>query len=75
MSQEKLETMSMQNFWGVKEVHYGIMQVVNGKFCLFKNVNSCSTLIKHRTELRQLVLDGKSLVSKLCLISQFDNPV
>ena len=30
MSQEKLQTMSMQNFWGVKEVHYGIVQVVNG---------------------------------------------
>ena len=30
MSQEKLQTMSMQNFEGVKEVHYGIVQVVNG---------------------------------------------
>ena len=30
MSQEKLQTMSMQNVWGVKEVHYGIVQVVNG---------------------------------------------
>ena len=29
MSQEKLQTMSMQNFWGVKEVHYGIVQVMN----------------------------------------------
>ena len=29
MSQEKLQTMSMQNFAGVKEVHYGIVQVVN----------------------------------------------
>ena len=29
MSQEKLKTMSMQNFRGVKEVHYGIVQVVN----------------------------------------------
>ena len=29
MSQEKLQTMSMQNFREVKEVHYGIMQVVN----------------------------------------------
>ena len=29
MSQEKLQTMSMQNFWGVKEVHHGIVQVVN----------------------------------------------
>ena len=28
MSQEKLQTMSMQNFWGVKEVHYGIVQAV-----------------------------------------------
>ena len=35
MSQEKLETMSMQNFWGVKEVHYGIVQVVNVFFRLF----------------------------------------
>ena len=32
MSQEKLQTMSMQNFWGVKEVHYGIVQVVNFSF-------------------------------------------
>ena len=31
MSQEKLQTMSMQNFGGVKEVHYGIVQVVNTK--------------------------------------------
>ena len=36
MSLEKLQTMSMQNFWGVKEVHYGIVQVhvVN---CMFSN--------------------------------------
>ena len=32
MSQEKLQTMSMQNFWGVKEVHYGIVQVENEKY-------------------------------------------
>ena len=32
VSQEKLQTMIMQNFWGVKEVHYGIVQVVNGAF-------------------------------------------
>ena len=32
MSQEKLQTMSMQNFGGVKEVHYGIVQVVNSPF-------------------------------------------
>ena len=30
MSQENLQTMIMQNFWGVKEVYYGIVQVVNG---------------------------------------------
>ena len=29
MSQEKLQTMSMKNVLGVKEVHYGIVQVVN----------------------------------------------
>ena len=29
MSQENLQTMIMQNFWGVKEVYYGIVQVVN----------------------------------------------
>ena len=29
MSLEKLQTMSMQNLRGVKEVHYGIVQVVN----------------------------------------------
>ena len=29
MSQENLQTMTMQNFWGVKEVYYGIVQVVN----------------------------------------------
>ena len=32
MSQEKLQTMSMQNFGGVKEVHYGIVQEMNPKF-------------------------------------------
>ena len=29
MSQENLQTMIMQNFWEVKEVYYGIVQVVN----------------------------------------------
>ena len=29
ISQENLQTMIMQNFWGVKEVYYGIVQVVN----------------------------------------------
>ena len=29
MSQENLQTMLMQSFWGVKEVHCGIVQVVN----------------------------------------------
>ena len=29
MSQKELQTMSMQNIGGVKEVHYGIVQVVN----------------------------------------------
>ena len=29
MSQENLQTVIMQNFWGVKEVDYGIVQVVN----------------------------------------------
>ena len=29
MFQEKLQTMVMQKFWGVIEVYYGIVQVVN----------------------------------------------
>ena len=29
MSQEKLQTMVTQTFWGVIEVYYGIVQVVN----------------------------------------------
>ena len=29
MSQDKLQTMVMQTFWGVIEVYYGIVQVVN----------------------------------------------
>ena len=29
MPQENLQTMIMQNFGGVKEVYYGIVQVVN----------------------------------------------
>ena len=29
MSQENLQTIIMQNFWRVKEVYYGIVQVVN----------------------------------------------
>ena len=31
----KLQTMSMQNFWVVKEVHFGIVQVVNGLISLW----------------------------------------
>ena len=31
--------MSMQNFWGVKEVHYGIVQVVNKKKTIQKPNN------------------------------------
>ena len=33
MSQEKLQTMITQKFWGVIEVCYGIAQVVNIDFC------------------------------------------
>ena len=33
MSQENLQTMIMQNVWGVKEVYYGIVQVVNNSSC------------------------------------------
>ena len=29
MSQENLQTMIMQNFWGVKEAYYGIVQILN----------------------------------------------
>ena len=29
MSQEKLQTMVMQKYWGVIEVYYGILQVMN----------------------------------------------
>ena len=36
MSQENLQTMIMQNFWGVKEVYYGIVQVVNN--CVWLSV-------------------------------------
>ena len=36
MSQENLQTMIMQNFGGVKEVYYGIVQVVNEKNWLKK---------------------------------------
>ena len=34
MSQENLQTIIMQKFWGVKEVYYGIVQVVNGLYAL-----------------------------------------
>ena len=33
MSQEKLQTMVMRKFWGVIEVYYGIVQVVNKGSC------------------------------------------
>ena len=33
MSQENLQTMIIQNFGGVKEVYYGIVQVVNTWKC------------------------------------------
>ena len=37
MSQEKLQTMSTQIFWGVKVVHYGIVQVVNMYVLIYEN--------------------------------------
>ena len=47
MSQENLQTMIMQNFLGVKEVYYGIVQVVNSKlrlmFCIIIESNSQKT--------------------------------
>ena len=37
MSQENLQTMIMQNVWGVKEVYYGIVQVVNYSWAYRQN--------------------------------------
>ena len=34
MSKENLQTMIMPNFWGVKEVYYGIVQVVDNSFSI-----------------------------------------
>ena len=34
MSQENLQTMIMQTFWGVKKVYYGIVQVVNNQIAI-----------------------------------------
>ena len=41
MSQEKLQTINMQNFLGVKEVHYGIVQVENSVFEVYSLGASC----------------------------------
>ena len=41
MSQEKLQTMVMQKFWGIIEVYYGIVQVLNGRhldICFYSNL-------------------------------------
>ena len=40
MSQGKSKTMSMQIFWGVEAVYYGIVQVVNRDFFIFYRVFS-----------------------------------
>ena len=40
MSQEKLQTMVMKKFWGVIEVYYGVVQVVNNS----SDVTDVSTL-------------------------------
>ena len=44
MSQEKLQIMVMQKFWGVPviEVYYGIVQVVNTGFCFHGRLYICS---------------------------------
>ena len=47
MSQENLQTMIIQNFWEVKEVYYGIVQVVNGK---------CVKMAGMVTDLKMMVL-------------------
>ena len=40
MSQENLQTMIMQNFWGLKEGYYGIVQLVNSTFPPEKNLGT-----------------------------------
>ena len=46
MSQENLQTMIMQNFGGVKEVYYGIVQVVNRRRVDSQLVKSCKVHIR-----------------------------
>ena len=41
MSQEKLQTMVMQKFWGLIQVYYGIVQVVNVNY-LYMVRNVCT---------------------------------
>ena len=39
-SQEKSETMLMQNFWGVNKVHYGNVKVANFLYLTYENIQN-----------------------------------
>ena len=50
MSQEKLQTMVMQTFWGVIEVYCGIVQVVNTGKGKDRSTHPTQTIIQAPTE-------------------------
>ena len=64
MSQEKLQTMSMQNFGGrgVKQVHYGIVQIVNW---LLLWIEKHRMLHQNGTQRNQKLFTIKVLKSKI----------
>ena len=60
MSQEKLQTMVMQRSWGVLEVYYGIVQVVNWQYntniSLFNHLAAFSGLKYKGVNKRQITI-------------------
>ena len=62
MSLENLQTMIMQNFGGVKEVYYGIVQAVNSWFA----PNVKAAMLVNRTIANKVFWEFDSVVMHFC---------
>ena len=70
MSQKKLETMFIQKFWGVIELYYEIVQVVNSHFLSIRTVRRMFSYVGISRSLGR----SKALVTKMKIkgtVSQF----
>ena len=71
MSQDKLQTMVMQKSWGVIEVYYGILQVVN----LYENHSSVTgwqSVLSHTNPYNCNKTSFNDILTKIGMVAYFE---